>query len=142
MISELGFRNRGVKEGTGLYVVHKTYAKSMLVECCFVDSEDTKKYLDVGTYDIADAIAKALYNNISRITRNKKRDEDVKKIVTYKGDIDALAAILVAQKHNCALMKEDDYLESGIKANEVIKVGGGEEDKNRYESFKNAAKLI
>ena len=142
MISELGFRNRGVKDGTGLYVVHKTHAKSMLVECCFVDSEDAKKYLDIGTYDIADAIAKALYNNIQKIERTKKRDVDMKKIVTYKGDIDAMAALIVAQKLGCALIKEEDLAEADIAVNEIIKVGGKEDDKNRFETFKNAAKLL
>ena len=142
MISNLGFKNRGVKCGTGLYVVRRTNAKSMLIECCFVDSADAQKYLDTSLYEVADAIARALYNNIQRVEDNKKRDEDVKKIVTYKGDIDALAAIIVAQKNNCALMKEEDYLESRIKADEVIKVGGKEEDRNRYETFKNAAKLL
>lgn len=39
-ISALGFKNRGVKSGTGLYVVRKTKAKSMLIEVCFVDTED------------------------------------------------------------------------------------------------------
>ena len=37
-ISALGFKNRGVIDGSGLYVVHKTKAKSMLIECCFVDT--------------------------------------------------------------------------------------------------------
>lgn len=39
-ISGLGFRNRGVKYSTGLYVLKRTKAPAMLVECCFVDDRD------------------------------------------------------------------------------------------------------
>lgn len=42
-ISKLGFRNRGVKENRTLYVLRKTKAPAMLVECCFVDDKDDVK---------------------------------------------------------------------------------------------------
>lgn len=45
-ISALGFKNRGVKVNTGLYVLRKTAAPAMLIECCFVDDKD-----DAGLYD-------------------------------------------------------------------------------------------
>ena len=64
-ISALGFNNRGVKAGTGLYVIRKTKAKSMLIEVCFVDTEDANKYLEVGYKKIAKAIVDALDNHIS-----------------------------------------------------------------------------
>nr|DAH98926.1 MAG TPA: Cell wall hydrolase autolysin [Caudoviricetes sp.] len=63
-ISALGFINRGVKAGTGLYVIRKTKAKSMLIEVCFVDTEDANKYLQVGYKAIAKAIVDALDNHI------------------------------------------------------------------------------
>ena len=63
-ISALGFNNRGVKAGTGLYVIRRTKAKSMLIEVCFVDTEDAKKYLEVGYKAIAKAIVDALDNHI------------------------------------------------------------------------------
>ena len=60
-ISNLGFANRGVKNGTGLYVVKKTKAKSMLIECCFVDNvEDVETYRRVGPNTIAEAVYKAI----------------------------------------------------------------------------------
>lgn len=59
-IAALGFKNRGVKAGTGLYVVRKTKAKSMLIEVCFVDTEDANTYLAVGADKIGQAIAAAL----------------------------------------------------------------------------------
>lgn len=63
-IAALGFNNRGVKAGTGLYVIRRTKAKSMLIEVCFVDTEDANKYLQVGYKAIAKAIVDALDNHI------------------------------------------------------------------------------
>lgn len=63
-ISELGFTNRGVKKGTGLYVVRRTKAKSMLIEVCFVDSSDANKYLQMGPKPFAEAIVNALCRTI------------------------------------------------------------------------------
>jgi N-acetylmuramoyl-L-alanine amidase len=58
-IALLGFTNRGVKYGSGLYVLNNTKAPSILVECCFVDSlEDSKKYN-------ADAFARAIVKGIT-----------------------------------------------------------------------------
>lgn len=39
-IAALGFRNRGVKYSSGLYVLKNTKAPAMLIECCFVDDRD------------------------------------------------------------------------------------------------------
>ena len=63
-IAALGFNNRGVKAGTGLYVIRRTKAKSMLIEVCFVDTEDANKYLEVGYKAIAKAIIDALDKHI------------------------------------------------------------------------------
>ena len=60
-ISRLGFVNRGVKEGSGLYVIRKTKAKSMLIEVCFCDNEgDVSAYQSAGVQKIAQAIYEAL----------------------------------------------------------------------------------
>lgn len=45
-IEALGFKNRGVKIRTDLYVLHRTNSPAMLIECCFVDDRD-----DVELYD-------------------------------------------------------------------------------------------
>lgn len=68
-ISNLGFANRGVKNGTGLYVVKKTKAKSMLIEVCFVDNvEDVDTYRRVGANTIAEAVYKAIaYTNVDTV---------------------------------------------------------------------------
>ncbi|MDE7185278.1 MAG: N-acetylmuramoyl-L-alanine amidase [Lachnospiraceae bacterium] len=60
-IADLGFTNRGVKAGSGLYVIRKTKAKSMLIEVCFCDNEaDVSTYLTMGEEKIAEMIYKAL----------------------------------------------------------------------------------
>lgn len=61
-LSLLGFTNRGVKVGTGLYVIRKTKAKSMLIEVCFCDNQE-----DVSLYEAAggaQGVAKAIYRGI------------------------------------------------------------------------------
>lgn len=90
-ISELGFNNRGVKAGTGLYVIRRTKAKSMLIEVCFVDTEDANKYLEVGYKAIAKAIVDALDNHIvsdplvdtntsSQSTKTTKGDDWIRRL--------------------------------------------------------------
>lgn len=61
-LAELGFANRGVKAGSDWYVIRKTKAKSMLVECCFCDNKQ-----DIDIYNAAggaDGIARAIYKGI------------------------------------------------------------------------------
>lgn len=57
-ISNLGYKNRGVKTSTSLYVLRKTASPSMLIECCFVDDAD-----DVRLYN-SDSMAKAIVEGI------------------------------------------------------------------------------
>ena len=64
-IESLGFKNRGVKAGTGLYVIRKTKAKAMLIEVCFVDTNDANKYLEIGYKAIAKAIVDAIIPHIN-----------------------------------------------------------------------------
>lgn len=57
----LGFVNRGVKDGSKLYVVRKSNAKAMLIEVCFVDTEtDASLYRSLGAERIARAICEAI----------------------------------------------------------------------------------
>lgn len=61
-IASLGFTNRSVKTGSGLYVIKKTRAKSLLIEVCFCDNEeDVNIYYSAGG---AEGIAKAIYKSI------------------------------------------------------------------------------
>lgn len=72
----------------------------------------------------------------------KEGDKEVKTMVTYLGDADLYAAVVVAQKNKAPLMKVADFKASGIKADKVIQIGGNKADTDRYATFKNAAKLL
>lgn len=88
-IATLGFNNRGVKAGTGLYVIRRTKAKSMLIEVCFVDTEDANKYLEVGYKAIAKAIVDALDNHIASapvVDKNTSSTSQTQSTATIKGD--------------------------------------------------------
>lgn len=54
----LGIKNRGVKVQKNLYVLRKTNAPSLLVECCFVDSKNDAEHWN------ADKCAKAIVEGI------------------------------------------------------------------------------
>lgn len=58
-IAALGYRNRGIKDRPGLYVLKHTKAPALLVECCFVDDPD-----DVAIYN-ADRMAAAIVAGIT-----------------------------------------------------------------------------
>lgn len=60
-LNKLGFVNRGVKDGSKLYVVRETLCTAILIEVCFVDNaNDVTLFKNVGY----GAIAKAIYNAI------------------------------------------------------------------------------
>lgn len=59
-IEKLGIMNRGVKDGSGLYVIRKTKARAMLIEVCYCDNErDVEIYNRVGAQE---AVATAIFN--------------------------------------------------------------------------------
>ena len=62
-LAALGFKNRGVKDGSGLYVIKNTKAKAILVEICFCDNTD-----DVALYKSCglDRIAQAIFDGICK----------------------------------------------------------------------------
>ena len=73
-IEKLGFKNRGVKAGTGLYVIRKTKAKSMLIEVCFVDNQsDADLYKKVGVDAIAQAIVEGILVNAPKSPVNDSK---------------------------------------------------------------------
>ncbi|MBD2136415.1 N-acetylmuramoyl-L-alanine amidase [Anabaena sp. FACHB-1237] len=61
-IVKLGFFNRGVKDGSHLYVLRNTNMPGILIECCFIDSQK-----DTDLYDgekMATAIVKGLTGKV------------------------------------------------------------------------------
>ena len=57
----LGFKNRGIKDGSSLYVIKNTKMNAILIEVCFVDTQlDVKLYKKIGYKKIAEAIVNAI----------------------------------------------------------------------------------
>ena len=87
-LSAFGFKNRGIKDGSGLYVIRHTKAKAMLVEVCFVDSkEDADLYNRLGADRTAQAICSAICGNkteeitLTQYEELKKEIENLKPMV-------------------------------------------------------------
>lgn len=63
-LSKLGFKNRGVKDGSIFYLIRKTEMPAVLVEVCFVDSKaDSDLYKSIGENKIARAICNGITKN-------------------------------------------------------------------------------
>ena len=79
---DLGFVNRGIKDGTNLYVIRHTNAKAMLIEICFVDKKsDIDKYKSIGKEKIAEAIVEGLVSKNSNVSvKNKDSSKNSKRI--------------------------------------------------------------
>lgn len=61
-LASLGFKNRGVKDGSNLYVIKNTKMEAILIEICFVDNNsDAALFKKVGYKAIAQAIKKGLF---------------------------------------------------------------------------------
>ena len=63
-IVSLGFRNRGIKDGSNLAMVKRPKATSMLIEICFVDSSDSDLYSTIGPEVIATEIVEGLTGQV------------------------------------------------------------------------------
>ena len=61
-LNKLGFKNRGIKDGSNLYVIKHTRCTAILLEVCFVDNkQDYELFKKLGYSNIANAIMKGLW---------------------------------------------------------------------------------
>lgn len=90
-ISALGFKSRGIKDGSNLYVLKHTSARAMLVEVCFVDTDDAQEYLTLGHEKIAKAIYEAITGSASPALTSSTEEydsvNDIIKVLADKGII-------------------------------------------------------
>lgn len=134
---KLGYKNRGVKYTDSLYVLNHTNAPAVLIECGFLSNEyDMKLY---NPEKIAAAIATGL--GYTTKIEDKGEEKHMDKIVTYLGDADVFAAIIVSQHFKCPLMRKADFEASGLKADKVIQIGG-KPGSTRESTFKDAANML
>lgn len=83
------FKNRGVKEKKTLAFLRRTKAKSLLIECCFVDTDDTKNY---NVKEMAIDIAEGIFNK----SINRTQEEKMKYTIVYEGEVDKAIANVMA----------------------------------------------
>lgn len=86
-MAKLGFSNRGVKDGSGLYVIRRTKAMAMLIEVCFCDNET-----DIDIYNRSggeNAVAEVIYNAIMASADKpvKTISETQSVFIEYVGDV-------------------------------------------------------
>lgn len=111
-LSELGFTNRGVKAGSGLYVIRKTKAKSMLIEVCFCDNEqDILIYNSLGI----DKIAQSIFNALK--VHMVEKDEDIvdNKNMTHEEFIEFVGNIAVKDWNERRIMLPSIVIAQAIK---------------------------
>lgn len=67
LISMMGWKNRGVKTTTSLYVLRKTEASAVLVECGFISNNEESRLLFMDRYQekLAQAIADGVLKTFS-----------------------------------------------------------------------------
>ena len=70
-ISELGFKNRGIKIRDGLYFLRNTKSPAMLIECCFVDDGDDAELYDYKK--MAAAIARGITGENASGTKSDQK---------------------------------------------------------------------
>ena len=79
-ISSLGYNNRGVKDGSSLYVIRNTNAPAVLIECAFVDSKHDMNIFN--SENIASAIVKGLTEQNLYHGNTLKSRTDAEKVST------------------------------------------------------------
>lgn len=80
-IVKLGFKNRGIQDGSRLYVIRHTSMEAMLIEVCFVDNKsDVDKYKNIGAETIAEAIANGLVGTKATSTSSSSQNSFVKQL--------------------------------------------------------------
>lgn len=118
--------------GNDTYIAVKSFQKDCNLKCDGWVGNDTYHKIE------------AEYNKKMGIKPKqeiKKEEFDMDKVVLYFGPLDALSAVLVSQKYQCPMMLKKDFEDKKLKAKEIIIIGG-KPGTDRYDSFKDAAKLL
>lgn len=104
----LGFVNRGVKDGSKLYVVRHTDAPAMLIEVAFVDSKEDMDRVDtLGIDKIARAIVKGITGQ--EVQESKPIENIVERIDNMKIiDVQRLCNKLGVTDHEGKALVEDN----------------------------------
>lgn len=99
-IVNLGFFNRGVKDGSHLYVLKNTNMPSILIECCFCDSQKDMNLYNPET--MANAIVKGLTGLNPPQTDSPGNDKDTRIVELQK----ALNRLKITDANGKALVED------------------------------------
>ena len=103
-IVKLGYFNRGVKNGSHLYVVRNTAMPAILVEGCFIDSQK-----DVNLYNgeaMANAIVKGLTGKLPSFPVQSVADKTNNQDTSILGLQKALNRLRISDKNNNILVED------------------------------------
>lgn len=104
-IAKLGFKNRGVKTSTSLYVLKKTKAPAILIECCFCDSAT-----DAALYN-AETMANAIVKGLTGVDLNAAVSNKIK--IAYAGHVQDIGwTSAVADGATCGTVGQSKRLEA------------------------------
>lgn len=104
----LGFINRGVKDGSGLYVIRHSKPVAILIEVCFVDTKsDAELYNQLGPEAIANAIVQGLTGR--QVSDNNMSSDFIKSV---QHDLQRVSCL--ASGENNATGKLDDKTKQAI----------------------------
>ncbi len=115
-IAALGYRNRGVKERPGLYVLRHTKAPAMLIECCFVDDPE-----DVALYN-ANRMAAAIVAGITGQATETTADAAKLEAMSQTEFVDWIGQLAAAD------MKKTGILASVTAAQAILESGYGKSE--------------
>ncbi|WP_125153799.1 N-acetylmuramoyl-L-alanine amidase [Clostridium rectalis] len=150
-IVNLGFINRGVKDGRSLYVLRRSKPVAILIEICFVDTKsDVDLYNSIGIEKISNAIVKGLTG--SEIKEQEGERNKMKNIVVYGEGADKRAAEYLADYLKCPMVSKENLSQDVLDFSEKIYIIGGNWKPNskcilisgsdRYTTIKEVLKFI
>ena len=128
----LGFTNRGIKNGSDLYVIRNTNCEAMLVEVCFCDNKHDMDIYNAET--ISDAIVSGILGN--KNVEKPKTQRQYRNVVVYAKEKEAdkcIANILSWYLEDCICLPHTQYNQgigksvysvgalTGIKADVVLR---------------------
>lgn len=125
----LGYKNRGIKSGADLAVVGGVKPYAMLVECCFIDTDDMNKYnADKFSTAIVEGITGQVVN--SNTNNEKEEEKKVEKIIVYYGDADLGAALSLQRALKCPIFPA--YYPFDYECVKTIYAVGGQKSNYTY----------
>lgn len=97
-LSGIGFQNRGIKNGSRLYVVRNTVAPAVLLEVCFVDTQsDAELYKKLSAEKVAAAICGAITGKTPNVGGNDFTMEQYEELKRELTDLTETVKILAAE---------------------------------------------